>query len=133
MVMDWNKVKKAIGIQPKIMDEPVVEKTPEELRREALAKEKEEATKKKEPWVAVLDTQVNPDNIRNGFFELDWNNEFVEQLLDAGYSGESPEQIVDGWFKTIIGQMLEDEGLDKSRDRGYINTNSLKDGKSEVS
>ena len=37
--MDWNKVKKAIGIQPKIMDEPVVEKTPEELRREALAKE----------------------------------------------------------------------------------------------
>ena len=67
------------------------------------------------------------------FFELDWNNEFVEQLLDAGYSGESPEQIVDGWFKTIIGQMLEDEGLDKSRDRGYINTNSLKDGKSEVS
>ena len=29
--------------------------------------------------------------------------------------------------------MLEDEGLDKSRDRGYINTNSLKDGKSEVS
>jgi len=131
--MDWNKVKKAIGIQPKIMDEPVVEKTPEELRREALAKEKEEATKKKEPWVAVLDTQVNPDNIRNGFFELDWNNEFVEQLLDAGYSGESPEQIVDGWFKTIIGQMLEDEGLDKSRDRGYINTNSLKDGKSEVS
>tara|TARA_B100000900_G_scaffold323123_1_gene282655 strand:+ start:192 stop:593 length:402 start_codon:yes stop_codon:yes gene_type:complete len=133
MVMDWNKVKKAIGIQPKIMDEPIIEKTPEELRREALAKEKEEASKKKEPWVAVLDTQVNPDNIRNGFFELDWNNEFVEQLLDAGYSGESPEQIVDGWFKTIIGQMLEDEGLDKSRDRGYINTNSLKDGKSEVS
>ncbi len=131
--MDWNKVKKAIGIQPKIMDEPIIEKTPEELRREALAKEKEEASKKKEPWVAVLDTQVNPDNIRNGFFELDWNNEFVEQLLDAGYSGESPEQIVDGWFKTIIGQMLEDEGLDKSRDRGYINTNSLKDGKSEVS
>ncbi len=131
--MDWNKVKQAIGIQPKILEEPVTEKTPEELRREALAKEKEEATKKKEPWVAVLDTQVNPDNIRNGFFELDWNNEFVEQLLDAGYSGESPEQIVDGWFKTIIGQMLEDEGLDKSRERGYINTSSLKDGKSEVS
>ena len=38
---------------------------------------KEIATEKKEPWVAVLDTHVNPDNIRNGFFELDWNEYFV--------------------------------------------------------
>ena len=58
--------------------------SPEEERRAVLAKEKEEATKKGEPWVGVLDTKVNPENIRNGFFELDWNNEFIEQLLDAG-------------------------------------------------
>ena len=126
----WNKLIRDAGIKAKI-DEP--EKTPEEVRRASLQAEKELATKNKEPWVAVLDTQVNPENIRNGFFELDWNNEFVEQLLDAGYKGETPEQIVDQWFKTIIGQMLDDEGLDNTRERGYINTNSLKDGKSEVS
>ena len=115
--MDWDKIKKAVGIQPK----KKTEKTSEDTRREALEKEKQEATKAGKPWVAVLDTQVNPDNIRNGFFELDWNNEFIEQLLDAGYSGETNEQIVDAWFKTIVSQMLEEEGQDPKRDAGYIN------------
>ena len=107
--------------------------SPEEERRAVLAKEKEEATKKGEPWVGVLDTKVNPENIRNGFFELDWNNEFIEQLLDAGYSGESNEQIVDAWFKTIAKQVLQDSGQDPSRGAGYINTKNLSDDKSEIS
>ena len=29
---------------------------------------KEAATAKKEPYIAVLDTKVNPENPRNGFF-----------------------------------------------------------------
>lgn len=107
--------------------------SPQEERREALEKEKEAATKAGKPWVAVLDTQVNPDNIRNGFFELDWNNEFIEQLLDVGYKGESQEEIVDSWFRTIVVQMLEDEGLDTQREMGYINVVPIDKGKSEVS
>ena len=107
--------------------------TPEEERREALDKEKAQATKDNKPWVAVLDTQVNADNIKNGFFELDWNNEFIEQLLDAGYSGESNEQIVDAWFKTIVTQMLQEDGEDPDRDMGYINVVPIDKGKSEVS
>ena len=94
---------------------------------------KEEATKKGEPWVGVLDTKVNPENIRNGFFELDWNNEFIEQLLDAGYSGESNEQIVDAWFKTIARQVLEDGGEDPDRNAGYIDTKKIDEDKTEVS
>tara|TARA_B100000900_G_scaffold69199_1_gene54418 strand:+ start:234 stop:620 length:387 start_codon:yes stop_codon:yes gene_type:complete len=128
--MDWkDKIKKAVGIKPKDTKEP----TSEEVRRKALDTEKEEATKKGEPWVAVLDTQVNPDNIRNGFFELDWNNEFIEQLVDAGYSGETNEQIVDAWFRTIVSQMLEEEGQDPKRDAGYINVVPIDKGKSEIS
>jgi|TARA_B100001287_G_scaffold75635_1_gene62844 hypothetical protein len=107
--------------------------SPEEERRAVLAKEKEEATKKGEPWVGVLDTKVNPENIRNGFFELDWNNEFIEQLLDAGYSGESNEQIVDAWFKTIARQVLEDGGEDPDRNAGYIDTKKIDEDKTEVS
>ena len=125
----WNKLARDFM---KKKEQPV-EKTAEELRREALAKEKELATAEGKGWVAVLDTKVNPDNIRNGFFELDWNNEFIEELLDAGYSGESQEQIVDAWFKTIIGQMLEEEGLDNDSQRGYINVVPLDKGKSEIS
>ena len=125
----WNKL-----VRDKKKEEATEEvKTSEELRREALEKEKEAATAKGEPWVAVLDTQVNPDNIRNGFFELDWNNEFIEQLLDAGYSGETNEQIVDAWFRTIVMQMLDEEGLDKEREMGYINVVPIDKGKSSVS
>ena len=91
------------------------------------------ATAKGEAYVAVIDTQVNPDNIRNGFFELDWNNEFIEQLLDAGYKGESQEEIVDKWFRTIVIQMLEEEGLDTQREMGYINVVPIDKGKSSVS
>ena len=100
---------------------------------EALMKEKEEATKNGEPWVAVLDTKINEDNIRNGFFELDWNNEFIEKLLDAGYKGETNEQIVDAWFKTIASNILKEEGLDPTRGAGYINVKDIGKDKSEIS
>jgi hypothetical protein len=39
------------------------------------------AKKSEEPWVKVLNMNVNPDNPRNGFFELDWNDEFVNNRL----------------------------------------------------
>ena len=107
--------------------------TTELSHRDLMMKEKEAATKAKKPWVGVLDTQVNKDNIRNGFFELDWNNEFIEQLMDAGYSGEKPEDIVDAWFRTIATQMLEEEGENTDRSMGYINTSKADDnGKAEV-
>jgi len=78
----WDKIKNTVNkLQGK---KEVVKETTEDKRRAILAKEKEEATSKGEPWVAVLDTQLNPDNIKNGFFELDWNNQFIEELLDAG-------------------------------------------------
>ena len=113
--------------------EDQTENTAEQMRRDALEAEKEAATAAGEPWVAVLDTQVNPENIRNGFFELDWNNEFIEQLLDAGYSGETNEEIIDAWFRTIVIQMLEDEGQSSDRGMGHINVVPIEKGKSEVS
>jgi hypothetical protein len=93
------------------------------------------ATKKGEPWVNVLDMKVNEDNIRNGFFELDWNDYFIKELLAAGYGseGDEPEQIVDRWFKDIVYNMLAEEGLDTSRNAGYINVVPIDKGKSEVS
>ena len=122
-------MKKALGIKT----EEVKQLSAEEERRAILEKEKEQATKDKKPWVAVLDTQVNPDNIKNGFFELDWNNEFIEQLIDAGYTGEQPEHIVDQWFRTIATQMLDEEGQEPNRGMGYIETSKAdNNGKAEV-
>ena len=95
---------------------------------------KERATAKGEPWVAVLDTHVNKDNIRNGFFELDWNEEFVLQLKQGGYGydGDPDEEIVDRWFKDLARNVLADEGQDTTRGAGYINVRKLPGGKSEI-
>ena len=128
----WNKLVRDKKAEEKAQEEIPVPTT-EEQRRAILEKEKEEATAAGEPWVAVLDTQINPDNIKNGFFELDWNNQFIEELLDAGYTGETNEAIVDAWFRTIAMQILGEEGLDTAREMGYINVVPISKGKSEVS
>jgi hypothetical protein len=96
---------------------------------------KERATAKGEPWVSVLDTHVNKDNVRNGFFELDWNEQFIVQLKQAGYGfdGDPDEQIVDRWFRDLAGNMLAEAGQDVSRvGGGFINVNKLPGGKAEV-
>ena len=106
----------------------------QKTRVELLMAEKKAAEKAKKPWVGVLETHVNEKDIKNGFFELDWNNEFIEQLIDAGYKGETNEQIVDGWFKDVARNILKEQGLDPTRGAGYINVGEPnKDGKSEVS
>ena len=127
----WDKIKNTVSKLQGKKEETVT--TNEDKRRAILAKEKEDATAKGEPWVAVLDTQLNPDNIKNGFFELDWNNQFIEELLDAGYTGETNEEIVDGWFKTIAVQTLGEQGVETARDMGYINVVPIDKDKSEVS
>ena len=106
-----------------------------EAERQAKSTPKERATAKGEPWVSVLDTHVNKDNIRNGFFELDWNDLFVLQLKQAGYGfdGDPDEEIVDRWFRDIVKNMLAEEGMDPGRGAGYINVTPISKGKSEVS
>jgi len=93
------------------------------------------ATKKKEPWISVLDVKVNQDNVRNGFFEMDWNEYFIKELMQAGYGekGDLEEEIVDRWFRDIVYGMLEEEGMDTDRGAGYINVVPIDKGKSEVS
>ena len=97
---------------------------------------KADATRKKEPWVNVIDVKVNAENVRNGFFELDWNEYFIAQLVQAGYGVENDpeEEIVDRWFKEIVYNMLAEEGIDSTdRGAGYINVVPIDNGTSEVS
>ena len=96
---------------------------------------KDRATAQGMPYVTVLDTHVNKDNIKNGFFELDWNDLFIVQLKQAGYGfdGDPDEEIVDRWFRDIVKGMLEEDGLDPNRGAGYINVVPITKDKSEVS
>ena len=105
-----------------------------EAARVAKLSPKELATENKEPWVAVLTTQVNKDNIRNGFFELDWNEYFIRELRLNGYQGETEEEIVDKWFTELCKNVGTEEGVDMNRrGTGYINVNNLGNGRTERS
>lgn len=109
------------------------EKAKEEQRIAKLTP-KELATEKKEPYVAVLDTHVNKDNIRNGFLELDWNEYFIVQLKSAGYNGDTDEAIVDQWFQELCRNIGAESGIDmERRGSGYINVNPLGNGRTEIS
>ncbi len=71
---------------------------------------KERASRKKEPWVGVINTHVNKENVRNGFFELDWNDHFVLKLKQEGYGadGDPDEEIVDRWFRELCANVVVD-------------------------
>lgn len=146
-----NLIKKIFGIdkiekeiaettEKKILAEKAAQdalKAAEEAKeKERIAKltPKELATELKEPWVAVLDTHVNKDNIRNGFFELDWNEYFIVQLRESGYTGETEEAVVDQWFQELCRNVGAESGVNmERRGAGFINVQNLGNGKSEIS
>jgi hypothetical protein len=134
----WNKkVRDLTGITAKEEALAVEEARIAEEEMKLLKKKdpKAYATRRKEPWVNVLDMQVNEENIRNGFFELDWNDLFIKELITNGYgtNDDPQEEIVDRWFRDIIYNMLAEEGLDTDRGAGYINVVPIDKGRSEVS
>lgn len=89
---------------------------------------KERANRKKEPWVGVLNTHVNQDNIRNGFFELDWNEHFVLKLKQEGYGedGDKEEEIVDRWFRELCANVVVDGDYGGPVNTGVIDIQTIK-------
>jgi hypothetical protein len=89
---------------------------------------KDRATKLKEAWVGVLNTHVNKDNIRNGFFELDWNEQFVLKLKQEGYGfdGDKDEEIVDRWFRELCANVVVDGDFGGAVNTGVIDINSVR-------
>jgi hypothetical protein len=89
---------------------------------------KERATRKKDPWVGVLNTHVNKENIRNGFFELDWNEHFVLKLKQDGYGvdGDKDEEIVDRWFRELCANVVVDGDFGGPINSGSLDIQSVK-------
>jgi hypothetical protein len=99
-----------------------------EIEEIAKASPKERATRKKEPWVGVLETHVNKDNIRNGFFELDWNELFVLKLKQEGYGedGDKDEEIVDRWFRELCANVVIDGDFGGPVNTGVLDIATVK-------
>ena len=99
-----------------------------EAEAQAKLSPKERATRKKEPWVGVIETHVNKDNVRNGFFELDWNDQFVLKLKQEGYGfdGDKDEEIVDRWFRELCANVVVDGDFGGAVNTGVIDINQVR-------
>jgi hypothetical protein len=102
--------------------------------------EKETATAAGEPYVAILKMDIDPNNLHQGSFELDWNEIFVSRLVKAGYMIKPTDQdvdIVDRWFQTVCRHVVmeaweQEQAIIKGAGQ-YVNTRDIGDGRSEVS
>lgn len=74
------------------------------------AREKKLADINNEPWVKVIKIQLtDSENSTPGYFELDWNYAFVDHLIESGYSGRTPEEVVDMWFNDLCRGMIGED------------------------
>ena len=103
--------------------------------------EKQKATAASEPYIAITKVEINPENINDGAFDLDFNDKFVLNLIKAGYKQRDDDTdviIVDRWFQTVCRnvalEMYEQQVADpENRDSRVIRTKDLGNGRTEVS
>ena len=74
-----------------------------------LAYSKMMATLNNEPWVTVLNMDFTHKSALEGSFELDWNDHFVKKLEAEGYSGPTPDNIVNAWFMEVCRNVAMEE------------------------
>lgn len=71
--------------------------------------DKKSHTIRNESWHRIIKLEFNPKISPEGSFELDWNDLFIKELEDAGYTGHTPDDIVNKWFISICKNVAEEE------------------------
>ena len=102
--------------------------------------EKDIATEAGEHWVSIVKMDIDPVNLHQGAFELDWNDIFVARLVKAGYMmkpNDTDADIVDRWFQNICRHVVmetweQEQAMNKYSNQ-YVTTRDIGGGRSEVS
>jgi hypothetical protein len=140
----FNKIKSLFGAGANVNAAPV-QARPEPppmppTKKTAAKSEKDIATEKNEPYVAMVRMDIDPNNLHQGAFELDWNEIFIARLVKAGYMikrEDTDAEIVDRWFQNvcrhIVMETWEQEQAIRNSGAQYVSTRNLGDGRSEVS
>jgi hypothetical protein len=101
--------------------------------------EKELATERGEPYVAMLGMDIDPENIHAGSFELDWNDKFLANLIRAGYVGKTDTDIVDQWFQNVCRHVVmetweQEQAMNpEPNPQRFTRSRDLGNGRTEVS
>ena len=132
-MFDW--LKKKVVPPPPVRTEktPRAVKTPEKTAKEL-------ATEKGEPYVAILSMDIDPNNLHQGAFELDWNEIFIARLVKAGYMmkpTDADSDIVDRWFQNVCRHVVmetwEQDQAMRNSVSGYVHSRDIGDGRTEIS
>ena len=99
---------------------------------------KEIATEKGEAYITMLGMEIDPENLRQGAFELDWNEKFVADLVRHGYMknpNDTDADIVDRWFTDVCRNVVletweQEQAMNPNR---VVKSRDIGDGRSEVS
>ena len=101
---------------------------------------KQIATENKEPYVAILTMDIDPANLHQGAFELDWNEIFIARLVKAGYMmkpTDADSDLVDRWFQNVCRHVVmetwEQEQAIRNSGTQYVRTRDIGDGRTEIS
>jgi hypothetical protein len=131
-----------MGLLDRFKRKPVIEEKPKAEPKPKKKSAKDLATERGEPYVAILSVELDPENIGNGAFELDWNDKFIANLIRAGYQlkkDDADADLVDRWFadvcKNVIAENFEQWEANQpleARPRN-IDRRDLGDGRTEVS
>jgi hypothetical protein len=114
---------------------------PKEKKVEAELTAKEKATQAGEPYVNIVRMELDPNDVNNGSFELDWNDKFILNLIKSGYKmkdDDTDQLIADRWFQTVCRnialELYEQQQADpENRDLRVVRTKDLGNGRTEVS
>ena len=121
---------------------PKKPRKPKEKKVEPSLTPKELATQNNEPYISIVKIDIDPADINNGAFELDWNDKFVLNLIRAGYkirNDDSDQQVVDRWFQTVCRNIAleiyeQDQADPENRnDLRVIRSRDIGNGRTEVS
>ena len=134
-LLDIFRKKPTLAPEPKVAPAAPRVRVPKEEPTSA----KQLATEANEPYVAVLRMDVDPNNLHQGAFELDWNEIFVARLVKAGYmikKDDADSDIVDRLFQNVCRHVVMEtwEQEQAIKNSGvYVQSRNIGDGRSEIS
>jgi len=103
-----------------------------EADKAQLLSAKDQATKNGEPWISILDMDIDMQDISSGSFELDWNDFFITRLMKAGYQGKTDADMVDQWFQNVCRNVVM-ETYEQEQSDPKVRKTDLGNGRTEIS
>lgn len=133
-----------VKVEPPVVEEPKPKKVrkPRAPKAPPVLSAKEIATQNGEPYVSILKMDLDPTDVNNGAFELDWNDKFIVNLIKAGYKikqEDTDAELVDRWFQTVCRnvalEVYEQQQADpeKRDDVRIVRSRDIGNGRTEVS